>query len=94
MLELHVIAIEAERRDWRDIITRIKIAHEARYGRKLTNYKLGQMVGLDHSQIDWLEQNESAEPRYYAGARLLLVLASYQLRDTSHSPPHTSMQTA
>jgi hypothetical protein len=85
-LEMRVINIEPKRQDWQRIIAEIKTAHEAVYGRRLTNYKLGEMVGLDHSQVEWLETHSGAEPRYYAGARLLLVLASYELRDRSHIP--------
>lgn len=91
MLDLRAIQIEAKRHNWPRIIADIKEAHERTYGRRLSSYKLGEMVGLDHSQIEWLETHADAEPRHYAGARLLLVLASYQLRDTSPKTPTLAM---
>lgn len=94
MIDLHVIAIDAERQNWAEVIARIKALHLKRYGQRMTDYKLGKSVGLDHSQIEWLEKTPKAEPRHYAGSRLLLLLAVYETWDASHTPPQMRMQTA
>lgn len=78
--------------DWQAVIAQIKADHERRYGKKLSNYKLGKSVGLDHSQIEWLETHPGSEPRHSAGMKLLAIRD--QVWDVSHVCPQFAMQSA
>lgn len=80
--------------DWREFIATLKRLHLMRYGIPLTNYKIGQTVGLDHSQVEWLETKEGAEPRESKAKALREMLAAYEPWDTSHSPPQIEMRMA
>lgn len=61
---------DIRREDWRRIISEIKAGFLAIEKRALSNYKLGEMVGLDHSSIERLESIENADAKDYVG-RLL-----------------------
>jgi hypothetical protein len=71
------------RHDWPTIIAEIKAAYEKRRGRKLSDHKLGLMVGVDSSSIERLQAVEKSQPKHHTGELLLAVHSEYSLENSS-----------
>lgn len=71
------MAVAVNRRAWSRIIAEIKAGYLAVERRTLSDYKLGLMVGLDHSSIEHLQKHADAQPRHYEGELLLAVHQQY-----------------
>lgn len=69
--------IQPVRHDWQRIIAEIKSAYEKRHGRKLSDHKLGLMVGIDGSSIERLQSVDDAQPKHHTGELLLAIHLEY-----------------
>jgi hypothetical protein len=76
-IQVIAIAVMPNRRKWSRIIGEIKAGYLAKHARPLTDYKLGQIVGVSASAIAYLESTDSAQPKHYEGEVLLKLHAEY-----------------
>ncbi len=82
---------DPQRRDWQKIVAAIKADHLSKTGIELTNWKLGQSVGMNDDGIARLVEKPGAQPRHYEGERLLALHAT--INSGFPSRRHCGMET-
>lgn len=74
---------DPQRRDWLKLLAEIKAGYAAREGKPLTTYKLGLMLHMHHTSVEFLLAG--TEPKHFVGEMILALHAEY-VCENSHSP--------